>query len=130
MLKVHLPHTQVTLTNFNISNPGGGRGGTSAGRSANFDSISEIGYRSSSILHRKTNKLSPYWLFTRVYSAANPAGLSLLPWSLACCEVTILGLCIALYSNLTYPGRLISWYHVFGQLPVLVTYGILKLIVA
>ena len=55
MFKVHLPHaqailqshspSQVTLTNFNFSNP------TSAGRPGIFDAISEIGYQSPLAFH-------------------------------------------------------------------------------
>ena len=53
MFKVHLPHAQTILQSHspsqvaltNLTFPIGG-GGTSAGRSAKFDSISEIGYRS------------------------------------------------------------------------------------
>ena len=49
MFKVHLPHVHAILQSYLLSqvtltNPGGG--GTSAGRLVNFDSFSEIGYRS------------------------------------------------------------------------------------
>ena len=61
MFKVHLPYAQATgncaisltitnCSNFNFFNPGGGGGGgqgTSAGRLVNFDSFSEISYRSA-----------------------------------------------------------------------------------
>ena len=56
MFKVHLPHgqamlqshspSQVALTNQLFQSWGGS---TSAGRSANFDSFSEIGYRSPQV---------------------------------------------------------------------------------
>ena len=43
IVQSHSP-SQVALTNFNFSNPGGG--GTPAGRLVNFDSFSEVGYQS------------------------------------------------------------------------------------
>ena len=56
MFKVHLPHAQailqshsplqVALTNQLFQSCGRRGEGTSAGRSANFDSFYEIGYRS------------------------------------------------------------------------------------
>ena len=58
MFQVHLPHaqailqshspSQVALTNQLYLSWGVG-GGVSAGRSANFDSFSEIGYRSPQV---------------------------------------------------------------------------------